>query len=62
MVYLKEKGGGDPTFSREGVQLLIPMENYMYRTRDFLGGSTLPAPPPSPGPAIGAGQYVRSTN
>ena len=39
---------GDPTFSWEGVQLLIPMENYMYRSREFPGWSAPLAPPPPP--------------
>ena len=36
---------GDPTFSREGVQLLFPMENYMYRSREFPWWSAPPPPP-----------------
>ena len=55
MVYLKENYDfpveGDPTFSREGVQMLIPIE-----VVNFQGGSH----PLPPGPVNGTGhwQYV----
>ena len=65
MVYLKKKyyfpvGRGSNIFQGGGgVQLLFPMENYMYRSRKFPWWSA-PPPPLSPGPAIGTkhSQYV----